>query len=112
MLVGLPSIFFTTTKHSKTYNGLPDQSPYPSHGIAGQEHWRLSLPLDRFKDYDIWYCKHPAKNSNLMYQVRLLLTTKNSRRKPIPEQNEQKIADDIESLDLNLFPDPEDTVIV
>lgn len=80
MLVGLPSIFFTTTKHSKTYNGLPDQSPYPSHGIAGQEHWRLSLPLDRFKDYDIWYCKHPAKNSNLMYQVRLLLTMKNERK--------------------------------
>uniref|UniRef100_A0A914Y4S2 Uncharacterized protein n=1 Tax=Panagrolaimus superbus TaxID=310955 RepID=A0A914Y4S2_9BILA len=64
-LVNLPCVFFTTTKRG---NDLPFSSTYPTNAKKGSKHWRVKVPLNKFDDYDIYYCKNCQPQ-----QVRLLL---------------------------------------
>ncbi|CAJ0916444.1 unnamed protein product, partial [Mesorhabditis belari] len=75
-LVGARGVFFTTTKYG---NGLPTISPYPAHGTEGVSHYRVSVPLDRFNGYEMYYCQNPAETRVL--QIRLILVNSSFEKK-------------------------------
>ncbi|CAJ0943361.1 unnamed protein product, partial [Mesorhabditis belari] len=72
-LVGLPCIFFSTTLYNTE---LPKSGPYPRKGKLGHKYWRVKVPMHRFNEYSIFYCRNPKNylyNGVRQYQVRLVL---------------------------------------
>uniref|UniRef100_A0AC34G005 Uncharacterized protein n=1 Tax=Panagrolaimus sp. ES5 TaxID=591445 RepID=A0AC34G005_9BILA len=72
ILVGLPCVFFSTTKWG---NGLTTTSPYPSNADPNTINWRAKVSLDVFKGYDMWIVKNIPSS-----QIQLLLTEGDEKR--------------------------------
>ena len=91
LLMGLPVVCFTTTLYEDRNHPimLPNKSPYPRGGNQGEMYKRVSVPLDRFQDYDWWEMRPGNDQVHLLFTNRHWSGMLRNAIRPIPHVDKQ-----------------------